>query len=314
MTDKANTYKRRKAEWGFEKAVAEFELEEIDHQIGQAELARQVADKQIAIQAKELEHNQQVADFYRSKFSNQALYSWMVSRLSSLYFQSFKLAYDLAQAAEKAVQYELPTNETFIGFGHWDSLKKGLLAGESLMLDLGRMQKAQLEQDSRFLEIEKTISMRRTLPGALLLLATTGECEFELGEALFDLDFPGHYCRLIKTISISVQADVDPVDGVKATLVQLSNKTLLEPNIDAVQYLLGNEMGGELDSSVIRANWRANQQIAISRQDEDSGMFALDFFFDDRYFPFEGTGQFPIGGWKCPGRATTSNLTWPRMM
>jgi hypothetical protein len=220
----------------------------------------------------------------------------MISRLSSLYFQAFRLAHDAAKAAEKGMQFELPTNETFIGAGHWDSLKKGLLAGESLMLDLGRMERKHLDGDSRFLEIEKTISMRRTFPGALLLLATTGECEFELGEALFDLDFPGHYCRMIKTLSISIQADVDPIDGINATLVQLSNKTLLEPNIDAVHYLLGNELAGELDGSVIRANWRANQQIAFSRQDDNSGLFVLDFIFDDRYFPFEGTGA--VSHWR----------------
>ena len=38
------------------------------------------------------------------------------------------MAYDLAKSAEKAYQYERNTEDTYINFGHWDSLKKGLLA------------------------------------------------------------------------------------------------------------------------------------------------------------------------------------------
>jgi hypothetical protein len=103
---------------------------------------------------------------------------------------------------------------------------------------------------------------------------------------LFDRDFPGHYFRFIKAIAISIPAVVGPYQSVKATLTQTGHKTLLEPDITGVQYLL--EGGSEVPSS-IRADWRVNQQIAISTGIDDSGV--IDFNFnDERYLPFEGTG------------------------
>ena len=54
------------------------------------------------------------------------------------------------------------------------------------------------------------------------------------------------------------------------------------------------------DTSTLRVNWRANQQIAISKPSEDLGMFNLDFIFDDRYFPFEGTGAVSTWRFEMP--------------
>ncbi|MEO0457922.1 MAG: neuraminidase-like domain-containing protein [Cyanobacteria bacterium P01_A01_bin.114] len=296
-------YQRRLEDWKQEKKTAEFDLQELDLQLLVAQTRLQRTEFEQLMHDKELQQNQEVADFFRSKFTNGELRSWMVSRLSGLYFQAYKLAYDLAKAAEKALQFELPTTQTFITPGHWDSLKKGLLAGESLLLELNRMDKVRLDQDSRFQDIEKTISMRRTFPEALEILKQTGLCELSLGERLFNLDFPGHYCRLIKTLAISVIPDdkiapggkIDPYDAVHATLSQTGNKTLLVPDSNAVGYLMG--LGDEQpDTSTLRVNWRANQQIAISKPSEDLGMFNLDFIFDDRYFPFEGTGA--VSTWR----------------
>jgi hypothetical protein len=298
MTAKMGVYKRRKGGWEFEKSLAEKELEEIEKQIAIAKIQLALANQELAIHSKTVQQNQEIERFYRSKFSNETLYSWMIGRLSGLYFQAYKLAYDMAKSAEKALQYELPTTETYITPGHWDSLKKGLLAGESLMLELNRMEKSHLDQDSRFQEIEKTISMNRTFPGSLLLLAASGACEFRLSEELFDRDYPGHYFRVIKSIEIDIKTSkrLEPYESVNATLIQLGNKTLIDPDIGAVGYLMGS--GSEQpNSNTLRVNWRANQQIAISKVNEkDDGMFVLNFFWDDRYFPFEGTGA--VSSWR----------------
>lgn len=292
---------RRAAEWAFEKTIAGHELKEIDKQLAIAGLQLEIVRRQIVIHTNEIKQNNDTAEFYRSKFSNQDLYTWMINRLSGLHFQAYRLAYEYAKAAEKALQFELPTTQSFISFGHWDSLKKGLLAGESLKLELDRMEKAHLNQDSRFQEIEKQISMQRSLPEALAELIRSGKADFQLGEALFNRDFPGHYARMIKTIGISLKtsSEVSPYDSLYATLIQLGSRTLLEPNIDAVRYLMGVDGADQPDANVLRTNWRANQQVAISKVDEedgDDGMFALDFFFDNRYFPFEGTGA--VSAWR----------------
>lgn len=297
-TGRLAEYDRRQKEWEHEQEMAGKDLEEIDKQIAIAEMQRSIAGQQLALHHKTIQHNQEIADFYRTKFSNEALYTWLVGRLAGLYFQAYKLAYDLAKSAEKALQYELPTTESYISFGHWDSLKKGLLAGESLLLELNRMDKARLAQDSRFQDIEKTISLQEMMPGTLALLQATGQAEFQLSERLFDRDFPGHYCRLIKSVALSIKTDDGPLPEVHATLTQLGSKVLLEPDSGAVQYLLGVEGAEQPGPGLIRANWRANQQIAISRAVEDAGTFGqfdLNLLFDDRYFPFEGTGA--ISSW-----------------
>lgn len=297
MSQDIGAYQRRLAEWKQEGKTAEFDLQAIEKQMAIAGIRLQRMEFEQTIHEKELQQKQEVADFFRIKFTNGELRNWMVGRLSGLYFQAYKLAYDLAKGAEKALQFELPSTQTFITPGHWDSLKKGLLAGESLTLELNRMDKVRLDQDSRFQEIEKTISMKRTFPEAFGVLKQTGGCELSLSERLFNLDFPGHYCRLIKTMAISVKTagEIDAFDGVHASLSQTSNRTLLVPDSNAVSYLMGISDDPQ-DTSTLRVNWRTNQQIAISKPSEDLGMFNLNFFLDDRYFPFEGTGA--VSTWR----------------
>ena len=58
----------------------------------------------------------------------------MVGRLSTLYYQTYKVALEMAMATQSAYQYELNQNDTHIALDYWDSLKKGLLAGEGLVL------------------------------------------------------------------------------------------------------------------------------------------------------------------------------------
>lgn len=304
LTGKIGEYKRRLNGWRLERRTAEFDLQEVQQQIAVAQLQIQRTEQALTLHERSIQNNQEVADFYRRKFTNEALYNWMISRLSGLYFQAYKLAYDFAKSAERAMQYELPTNERFISFGHWDSLRRGLLAGESLMLDLNRMEKFHLDNDSRFQEIEKTIPLSRLNPTALLTLIATGECEFNLSEALFNRDYPGHYFRVIKTIAISIKfpdnsnLQDDPYLTINSALTQLGNKTLLDPDISAVRYLMGIEGAEQPNASALRVNWRSNQQIAVSSPRQDNGMFGsfdLNFVFDNRYFPFEGTGA--VSNW-----------------
>ena len=279
-------YERREEDWDLQKTIAGHDIAQIEQQIAATAIQIKIASRELQIHELTITQHKEVGDFYRSKFTNKELYTWMISRLSGLYFQTYKLAYDLAKKAEKAYQYEFGTDDTFIDFGHWDSRRKGLLAGEGLRLDLARLEKAALDQHVRYLEVTKHISLSRLDPIAFLQLKETGRCQFGLGELLFDRDFPGHYFRIIKSVSISIPAVIGPYQTFRATLTQTSNKTLLAPDIDGVRYLMGD---GDQSPTTIRAGFRANQQIAISTGVEDSGMFELNFG-DGRYLPFEGTG------------------------
>lgn len=279
-------YERREDGWKLERDQTKIEIENIDKQIEAIDVTLASQTQDLRIHRQNIAQEQEVAEFLQSKFSNQDLYNWMANRITGLYFQSYKLAFDLAKQAEAAYQFEFGATDTYISFGHWDSRRKGLLAGESLLLDLNRLEKSALDQDSRCLEITRPISLVRLDPMAFIELKTTGRCQFSLGELLFDRDFPGHYFRIIKAVSLSIPAVVGPYQTIKATLTQTGHKTLLAPDISGVDYLLGES---DTMPASIRADWRANQQIALSTGVDDSGVFELNFN-DDRYLPFEGTG------------------------
>jgi hypothetical protein len=186
-------YDRRQEDWQLQVRVAQDDIELMTQQIVAAQLNVDIATAELAAHQKSVEQANEVGDFLQRKFSNQDLYQWMISRLSALYFQTFKIALDMALSAQKAYQYELNQDDIAISFDYWDSLKQGLLAGEGLLLGLNQLEKAYLEGNSRRLEIEKTISLLQLDPKAFLDVKNTGKCQFQLSEMLFDYDFPGHY-------------------------------------------------------------------------------------------------------------------------
>ena len=112
----------------------------------------------------------------RDKFANAQLYQWMSGRLSGLYLQAYSMAYDMAQGRRARVPVRAGRRRgrgAFVRPVYWESRRNGLLAGETLGLDLERMAKAYLDADSRGLEITKRISLAELDPVALLRLKST---------------------------------------------------------------------------------------------------------------------------------------------
>jgi hypothetical protein len=223
-----------------------------------------------------------------------------------LYFQTYHLAYELARSAEKAFQFErATTNGTYIQPSYWDSKRAGLLAAESLGMDLDRLGQAYFNGQGRGLEITRKVSLLALDPMALLAFRGEGRCEFALSEELFDRDFPGHYRRQLRTLTVTFDTP-DGAVGINATLTQLDNKTVLSADPKAVKYLLdpkGSPPG------TLRADWRPGQQIALSDIEEgreNNGMFELRYD-DDRYLPFEGTGA--VSRWRLDARRVPAELT-----
>ncbi len=289
-------HERMKQEWELQRDLATYDIAQLEQQIIGAQAQIAGARQELAIVERQIGHNEAVANFYRSKFSKQELYQWMADRLSSLYYQTYQLALDYARAAEKAFQFEAGEpveNVQYITGQYWDSQRKGLMAGSQLGHDLDRMEAAYIRTDDRRFEIETHVSLLEHDPLALLKLQTDGRCEFELGEAVFDYEFPGHYRRQIKTISLRIDAG----EGVtiKATLTQLTNRTVMHPDPKAVGFLL--DAKGEAPVS-LRSNWKPHQQVALSHFRgfaRNDGMFELRFE-SDRYLPFEGTGA--VSRWR----------------
>ncbi|MFC5823067.1 hemopexin repeat-containing protein [Nonomuraea insulae] len=291
---------RQLEDWRFQLMTAKSDIVQIGHQVAGAGFQLAIAQRELEITNQEIANAEAVVTFLTGKFTSAQLYQWMSSRLAALYFQSYHLALETAKAAERAYQYERGVNETILQPVYWESQRKGLLAGETLAVDLDRLGKAYLDGDARGLEIVKRVSLLQLDPLAVLKLRSEGRCEFTLTEALFDRDFPGHYRRRIRTLSVTFTDGTEQL-GVNATLTQLGHKTVLSADPRAVRFL--TEAKGSAPDTV-RSDWRPSQQIALSDVEQgrdNNGLFELRFD-DERYLPFEGTGA--VSTWRLETNGT----------
>lgn len=284
-------WQRRHDEWVQQSRMTAEEIRQIDKQIIALTIRKTIAEKELENHRQQIEHASNIDDYLRHlKFSGESLYAWTESQLSGLYFSAYQLAYDLAKRAERAFRFEVgDETSSFVRYGHWDNLRKGLLSGDRLSQDLRRMDAAYLERNKRDQEITKHVSLRQLDGLALMQLRANGECEFEIPEPLFDLDFPGHFFRRIKSVSISVPCIVGPYTSVSGTLTLLSSK-LREKNVVS---------GGYGDESNYRSSYLPIQSISTSTGQSDSGLFELNFR-DERYLPFEGAGAISRWRFKLP--------------
>ncbi|BAV06840.1 hypothetical protein SAMN05421788_102526 [Filimonas lacunae] len=284
-------YNRRADEWDFQKRLAEKELPQLDKQIAAAIIQKQLADVELVNHDKQKENLEKELEFMTTKFTNKELYDWMINQLSTVYFQSYQLAYDIAKRAERCFRYELGLSDSgYIQFGYWDSLKKGLLSGEKLYYDLKRLETAYYEQNRREYELSKHISLEQLDPVALVKLRQNGECIVNVPELVYDMDYPGHYFRRVKAVSLSIPCITGPYTTIACTLTLTSNHLRKDSTLLGGKY----ERDLTIDDPRFRDETSLIQSIATSSAQNDSGMFELDFR-DDRYLPFEGAGA--IGTW-----------------
>ncbi len=289
-------FKRREEDWDLQTRLAEIEERQLDSQIAAAEIRLAVTEQELSNHDQQIDNARDVDQFLRDKFTNQDLYQFMIGRVSGLYFQSYQLAYDLAKRAEQCMQHELGLKygeTSFIRFGYWDSLKKGLLAGDHLAYDLKRLEIAYLDGNIREYELTKHVSLVTLAPEQFLGLKETGACEFEIPEWLFDLDTPGHFQRRIKMVSVTIPCVTGPYTSIHCKLQLLNNS--FRQNADVAggyERRSADDNGSDDrfidDRSVLEA-------IVTSTGQNDAGLFEAGMR-DERYLPFEGAGA--ISRWR----------------
>lgn len=292
------SFDRRYDDAGLQERTAKLELKHIDQQLVAAELRRDIATKELSVHDVQIDNGKKLSDALTSKYSNTELYQWMVDDVTSIYYQAYQLAYATAKKAERCYQHEIGSTESFLAFGYWNSRKKGLLTANKLLHDIRRMEARYYEVNQREYEVTKHVSLRQLDPLALMKLRSTGSCDFELPEALFDLDHAGQYFRRIESIAVSFPAIAGPYVSVSAKLTQVSNRyrTTTAPAAGAgspqEEY---EEAATPAGDTRFVYNVGSSQSIATSSGQNDSGLFQLDFR-DERYLPFEGTGA--ISSWR----------------
>ncbi len=285
------SYQRRQEDWILQRDLAYQEIKQIEQQALASEIRIAIAEKEKENLELQISQSQTVDEFMKNKYTQQQLYGWMVGQIATVYFQTYQLAYDIAKQAEKTFRHELGIDQSnYIQFGYWDNLRKGLLSGEKLSLDLKRLEMAYLEKNRREFEISKHVSLALLDPLALIKLRETGRCNINLPEEVFDLDYPGHYFRRIKSVSLTLPCIVGPYTTVSCTLRLLKNSIRINTGNGDNGYPRNmTEQGLFADDARFIENNIPVKAIATSNAQNDSGIFELSFR-DERYLPFEGAG------------------------
>jgi hypothetical protein len=272
-------YERRSDGWQHEVDMATKDIAQLKVQLVGANIRLKIANKALDIHKKTIAQEQQVADFYTSRFSNVALYTWLATTMKTTYRQAYTSAYAMAKLAQVAYQFERDDNTTMLlGEPYWSQTRSGLLAGEMLLADLQKMEQRFIETNYRTPEITQSFSMMQIAPAALLNLRQNASCSFDIPELCFDLFYPGQYCRKIKAVRLTIPCVTGPLTNVGATLTLTASKLRL--TADA--------------TSLIPVQLKHSVMIATSTAQNDAGIFEFSFR-DERYMPFEGAGA--ISSW-----------------
>ncbi|MCU5279431.1 hypothetical protein OCA22_13285 [Bacillus cereus] len=280
IMDISESYRRRREDWMLQRDAAEAEESQLNLQIKALQEQINMARKQIFLSETEQAHAQAIYQLQCTRFSSQALYNWMVGRLSSLYYQMYDATLSLCFMAKNALEKELGKDKTtgMFTLPAWDDLYQGLLAGEMLMVELQKLENLWLEENKWGMEAVKTVSLdtlirkknpefafvdlvQEVLSGKIPEGVSGIEVKLQnnIFSASLDLSSLGlensynlkEKNRKIKNLSVTLPALLGPYQDVEATL----------------------SLGGET--------------VTLSHGVDDSGLFITDFN-DSRFLPFEG--------------------------
>ncbi len=316
-------YSRRRDEWTLQMDQADHQLNQSLEQWQAATTQFEMAQRDYRIAQVQIQQNAAISNYYRRKFTNEALYQWMKGQLLQLYYQSYKLSVQVSQEAQTAFEYEKGLEMgslAIVNTASWNSRYDGLMSAEPLIHSLNNLEKHYMDVDSRGMEITKTVSLATLLSsqyGGENQPATFSEyvsqqmqstntpygLAFTITEKSLDGDYPGHYCRQIANIAVSIPTLLGPYQDIHATLTQTANAVVVQDDdnaeatialMDATPSATEPIQSYQAPAGTTRNIPSPNQTIAMSRGLDDTGMFVLNMG-DSRYLPFEGTGA--VSSW-----------------
>jgi len=293
---------RRLQDWIHQVQILDIQIEQVELQILGAERRRDDSLQQLNNQQTQIEQSTEVMNFLRDKFTNHAVYLFLQKNTADLHYQMYLLALSAAREAERAFHVERGHDtRKFVSCEGWDNLHEGLLAGERLQLSLVRMEKEYCDRNRREYELTKHISLRLQFPMEFLRLKLTGHCEIDLAEWRFDQDYPGHFMRRIKDVSLTIPSVSGPYNGVHCRLTLLKSATRVDPLLSLSpahccdKCKSGNGYEACPHDPRIERQYAATEAIATSSGQNDSGLFEMNIH-DERYLPFEYHGA--VSKWR----------------
>ncbi|MGE5402559.1 MAG: hypothetical protein ACM3S2_19355, partial [Ignavibacteriales bacterium] len=280
---------RREQEWKQQLKLATQEYKQMNKQLAAAEIRQLIAEHDLEIHEKNIEQTGELYDFYKNKFTGMSLYNFMSSSLNRVYREAYDMAYELAKSAEQAYQNETFATDVFIQPDNWQFDRAGLLAADMLMQQLHAMEKSYMENNSRTPEITQSFSLALLNPQELINLRQTGSCSFKIPEIAFDVQYPGQYRRVIKTVRMTIPCVTGPFTNVSARLT-----------------LTGSTIRKEENGNPEDRNVAVTSSITSSSANNDTGMFEFNFR-DERYLPFEGAGAVSAWLLELPSKLRSFN-------
>lgn len=293
-------YRRRREEWDIQRKLADGEKEIIESQIEGLRVRETSLNMQIQQMTTQLAHARAQLALMQSHFTGKAMYSWLRSRLSTIFFQFYDLTASRCLMAQKALQWEKHDNTRYLKTGTWNGSWAGLSSGEGLMLSLAQMEDAWLRWQRREKEIVHTLSLNDFFKNRLddnLSLADavrqllTGTADASLGEGKNKVERNGdqlaiHFDLAEVALNKDGYGNEDALRRVRTLAVTLP--TLLGPyqDVRAVLRTLNNGLPPGCD------------ECAISHAQRDNGVIQSENG-DPRWLPFEGLpltlpGQDPV--------------------
>jgi hypothetical protein len=229
------------------------------------------------------DHARATVEFLDRQFTSQELYEWMAGVLSDVYRSFLLQATALARMAQDQLAFERGEAPLqLIRADYWeppiDDLtaatdRRGLTGSTRLLRDISRLDEYAFETDKRKLNLAQTFSLAERAPLQFQLFKQSSVLPFATPMEWFDEDFPGHYLRLIRRVSVSMVALIPPGRGIRATLTS-SGISRVVVRADTFR------------EPVVR---RDTEVVALTSSVAATGVFELDAQ-SEMLLPFEGTG------------------------
>lgn len=274
------SYQRRAADWRQQSELLAKSIKETDNRIDSMKAQIAMQQKQIALAEMEYANQQAYLDLYNSCFTGLTLYSWMVSRLSSLYYQLYDATIPVCIQAREALKRELGNSRTDGIFSTpvWNDLYQGLVAGEGLTTELQKLENVWIQDSANGLEATRTVSLAAvrgedsdSFSASIARVLNKNKDDSAVGKLTLNNNI---FSAELKMSTLQLAADYGLTSCDKTLFtksIAVTLPTLLGPYQD-IAATLSDDKG---------------TVATLSHGMQDTGRFVVDLN-DSRFLPFEG--------------------------
>jgi hypothetical protein len=295
----------RKQQWQIEQASANQDALIAAAQVTTANDQKDIATAEQAVATAQNKQAQATLAMLTTQFTSPDLYKWMSDTLGGVYRYFLQQATATARLAQAQLAFERAEQpQAFVRLNYWQPPAqlaglaalpetRGMTGAEQLAEDLSQLDQYAFSTDTRRLNLTQSFSLSQLLPVEFVDFLRTGLISFTTPIAWFDQDFPGHYQRLIRQVSVSVVALVPPSRGIRATLSASGISQVTAAN------------DGTFSQVTLR---RDPQTVAFTSPVSATGVFQVDLQ-PDMLLPFEGSGVATSWDFSLPPAANPFDFT-----